>query len=255
MIFTDTHTHPYYVEEINEQNQQIQRCLDAGISRLFLPCVDGKSLVLMQHLVSHYPNNCFPMLGLHPCNVKESYRTDIQYIQSNPFNYQPCAIGEIGMDLYWDKTFVKEQEHCFRVQIEWANSLQLPIVIHCRNAFEEVMNILKEYKNTLPKGIFHCFSGSIEQANRAIDMGFYLGIGGVLTYKNAKLDKVVEQIDIQHIVLETDAPYLTPVPFRGQANESAYLVYVAQKLAEVKQMSLEDVAKITTQNSVQLFGF
>lgn len=254
MIFTDTHTHPYYVKETDEQHKQIARCIETGVRRLFMPCVDVSSMEMMEPFVSQYPDICFPMLGLHPCSVAQDFATQIEHIKNNPYNFNICAIGEIGMDLYWDKTFIAEQEYAFKMQIQWAKELKLPIVIHCRNAFEEVMKILHQEKDEQLKGIFHCFSGSIEQAKRIIDLGFYLGIGGVLTYKNAKLDTVIEQIDLQHIVLETDAPYLSPEPFRGKPNESSYIVYIAQKIAKIKNKNIEDIAQVTTQNSINIFG-
>ena len=232
----------------------MQRCFDSKVSRLFLPNVDVDSIPLIAALVNAYPANCFAMLGLHPCDVKgdwEAQLTQIMAVQSHTKIY---AVGEIGIDLYWDKTTLAQQQKAFKQQIAWAKTLDLPIVIHCRDAFDEVFEVLEQESDEKLRGIFHCFTGTLEQAQKVIDLGFYLGIGGVVTYKNSGLDKVVEQIDLKHIVLETDSPYLTPVPHRGKPNESAYLSYVAQKVADVKQVAVEKVAEITTANSKTIFG-
>jgi TatD DNase family protein len=194
------------------------------------------------------------MLGLHPCDVKANYKDELATIEREIAQRKVYAIGEIGIDLHWDKTTLSIQKEAFRTQIAWAKQLDLPIVIHCREAFDEIFEILCELKDEKLRGIFHCFSGTLEQAEKVIKLGFYLGIGGVLTYKNSGLDQVVAKIPLEHIVLETDSPYLTPVPFRGKPNESSYLVYVAQKLADIKQISIEDIAEITTQNSRLVFG-
>jgi TatD DNase family protein len=194
------------------------------------------------------------MLGLHPCDVKANYKDELATIEREIAQRKVYAIGEIGIDLHWDKTTLSIQKEAFRTQIAWAKQLDLPIVIHCREAFDEIFEILCELKDEKLRGIFHCFSGTLEQAEKVIKLGFYLGIGGVLTYKNSGLDQVVAKIPLEHIVLETDSPYLTPVPFRGKPNESSYLIYVAQKLADIKQISIEDIAEITTQNSRLVFG-
>lgn len=232
----------------------MQRCLDNGISRLFLPNVDTGSIAQVMDMVNAYPQNCFPMLGLHPCDVKENYKQELDTIYAALQKTKVYAIGEIGIDLYWDKTFIAAQQEAFRLQIGWAKAAKLPINIHCRNAFDEVYEILLQEQDENLRGIFHCFSGTLEQAQQIIALGFKLGIGGVVTYKNAGLDKVVEQIALEHIVLETDSPYLTPVPYRGKPNESSYLIYVAQKVADLHQISLEEVARITTENSKIIFG-
>lgn len=232
----------------------MQRCLDQGISRLFLPNVDSASIPLVMDMVNTFPHYCYPMLGLHPCDVKENWKHELQTIYTALQQTRVYAIGEIGIDLYWDKTHLAEQQEAFKQQIAWAKAADLPIVIHCRDAFNEVYAILQQEHDEKLRGIFHCFSGTVEQAQQIIELGFMLGIGGVVTYKNAGLDKVVQQIDIKHLVLETDAPYLTPVPYRGKPNESAHLIYVAQKVADLHQMSLESVAEITTENSKKVFG-
>lgn len=232
----------------------MQRCLDNGISRLFLPNVDSASIELVASQVAAFPEYCFPMLGLHPCDVKENWQQELDTIYKAIPQHKIYAIGEIGIDLYWDKSTLDKQIEAFKIQINWAKKLKLPIVIHCRDSFDEVFAVLEEEKDDKLHGILHCFTGNLEQANKLIDLGFYLGIGGVVTYKNSGLDKVVQEIDLKHIVLETDSPYLTPVPHRGKRNESSYLVYVAEKVADLHQMSVEEVAAITTANSKVVFG-
>ncbi len=232
----------------------MQRCLDNQVQRLFLPNVDSESISMVSELVSEYPEHCFAMLGLHPCDVKENYKTELGLIRQAIAKNKIYAIGEIGIDLYWDKTTLTMQEETFREQISWAKELNLPIVIHCREAFDEVYELLLSEKDETLRGIFHCFTGTKEQADLIIDLGFYLGIGGVVTYKNSGLDKVVQQLDLKNIVLETDSPYLTPVPFRGKPNESSFLTYIAQKVADIKEVSIEIVADITTENSKNIFG-
>jgi TatD DNase family protein len=252
MQLTDTHTHIYY-HEGEALEQQMQRCLKNHIDRLFLPNVDVKSINRVMETVEAYPDNCFPMLGLHPCSVKEDFLESLSLIEEEVSKTKIVAIGEIGLDLYWDKTSLEIQKEAFRIQVSWAKKLRLPIVIHCRDAFDELFQLLEELKSDELYGVFHCFTGNVEQAERAISLGFYLGIGGVVTFKNSGLDKVVEQVDLKHIVLETDAPYLAPVPFRGKENESSYLVYIAQKVADLHKISLEELAKITTENSKLIF--
>ncbi|MGF7042817.1 TatD family hydrolase [Mucilaginibacter lappiensis] len=254
MVLTDTHTHLYYETIADKRAELMERCISNNISRLFLPNVDLASVPLVFDLVRAYPDQCFPMLGLHPCSVKENWEQELNDIKAAHQQNKIFAIGEIGIDLYWDKTFLAEQIEAFRVQINWAKSLKLPIVIHCRDAFNEVYEVLQQEQDENLRGIFHCFTGTLEQANKVTALGFYLGIGGVVTYKNAGLDKIIPEIDLRHIVLETDSPYLTPVPFRGKPNESSYLIYIAQKVAELHQTDMDTVASITTENSRVLFG-
>lgn len=254
MILTDTHTHLYYEKDLELRAALMARCLENKVSRLFLPNVDSVSIPLVFSLVEQYPAHCFPMLGLHPCDVKPNFKDELATIEREIAQRKVYAIGEIGIDLHWDKSTLSIQKEAFRIQIEWAKQQDLPIVIHCREAFDEIFEILSELKDEKLRGIFHCFSGTLEQAEKVINLGFYLGIGGVLTYKNSGLDQVIAKIPLEHIVLETDSPYLTPVPFRGKPNESSYLIYVAQKLADIKQISIEDIAEITTQNSKLVFG-
>ncbi len=232
----------------------MQRCLDNEVSRLFLPNVDSESIPLVFGLAERYPEHCFPMLGLHPCDVKDNFEEELSIINKEIAQRKIYAIGEIGIDLYWDKSTLSKQQEAFRIQIGWAKQLGLPIVIHCREAFDEIFTILDELKDKKLRGIFHCFTGNQEQARQVINLGFFLGIGGVLTYKNSGLDKVVQEIDLKHIVLETDSPYLTPVPHRGKPNESSYLIHIAQKLADIKQVTIEKLAEISTENSVKIFG-
>ena len=232
----------------------MERCKGNHIERLFLPNVDADSVSKVFALTADYPDMCYPMLGLHPCSVKQRWEEELAIIKNAKEQNQIYAIGEIGIDLYWDKTTLPDQINAFKTQINWAKKLKLPIVIHCRDAFDEVFKVLEEEQDENLRGIFHCFTGSLEQAHKVIGLGFYLGIGGVVTYKNSGLDKVVAQVSLDHIVLETDSPYLTPVPFRGKPNESSYLVYVAEKIADVHQTSVEIVAEITTQNSKVIFG-
>ena len=254
MLLTDTHTHLYYETDAAKRAALMQRCAENHVDRLFLPNVDAESVTKVFELTAAYPANCYPMLGLHPCSVKEGWEDELAAIVSAKGDHKIYAIGEIGIDLYWDKTTLAEQVIAFKKQIAWAKELKLPIVIHCRDAFDEVFEVLEQEKDDNLRGIFHCFTGTLEQAEKVIALGFYLGIGGVLTYKNAGLDKILSQIDLRHIVLETDSPYLTPVPYRGKPNESSYLIYVAQKVAELHQISIEAVAEITTQNSKLVFG-
>jgi TatD DNase family protein len=254
MILTDTHTHLYYETDDTKRVELMQRCKQNSIGRLFLPNVDAASMPMVFSLVKAFPDNCYPMLGLHPCSVKADWEDELNAIQNAADQHKIVAIGEIGIDLYWDKTFLTEQISAFKKQIGWAKALKLPVVIHCRDAFDEVFAVLRQEHDDNLRGIFHCFTGTLEQANKVIGLGFYLGIGGVVTYKNAGLDKIVAQIDLNRIVLETDSPYLTPVPHRGKPNESSYLIYIAQKVAELHQTDLETVAGVTTGNSKQIFG-
>lgn len=254
MVLTDTHTHLYYQTDVALRAGLMQRCFDNQIERLFLPNVDAASIPLMFDLSDAYPANCYPMLGLHPCSVKADWEHELMMMQPFLHQHKIYAIGEIGIDLYWDKTFLDQQVQAFKLQIKWAKQMQLPIVIHCRDAFDEVYRVLVDEKDEKLRGIFHCFGGTLEQAVKIIALGFYLGIGGVVTYKKAGLDLILPQIDLQHIVLETDSPYLTPVPYRGKPNESSYLTYIAQKVAELHQTAIENVADITTQNSIKVFG-
>jgi TatD DNase family protein len=254
MIITDTHTH-LYSEEFNEdRNEMIQRAIDAGVSRFFIPAIDSTFTQSMYELERNYPENMFLMMGLHPTHVKDNYLDELQHVEAELAKRKFYAIGEIGIDLYWDKTHLQEQQDAFRKQIQLAKKYKLPIVIHGRDAFDEIFAILEEEKSADLYGIFHCFSGNYEQALKAISYNMKLGIGGVVTFKNGKIDQFLGQIDLKHIVLETDAPYLAPVPFRGKRNESSYLVNVVDKLASIYSVSPAEIAAITTENSKAVFG-
>ena len=254
MILIDTHCHLYSEEFDTDIAAVLQRATAGGVQQFYLPAIDSTATTAMLKLEEKFPGKCIAMMGLHPCYVKENYKEELQMAADWLTKRKFAAVGETGLDYYWDKTFVKEQEEAFRVQIEWSLEYNLPIVIHTRNAMQETINIVKEYVPRGVRGIFHCFSGSHESAKEIIKAGFYLGIGGVLTYKKAGLAEVLQNIDLQHLVLETDAPYLTPVPYRGKRNESSYLKYIVDKLSEVKNVQVEKVAAITTANAQKIFG-
>jgi TatD DNase family protein len=254
MILTDTHTHLYSEEFDQDRNQVIQKAIDAGVSRFFIPSIDSSYTLKMYDLERQFPKNVFLMMGLHPTYVKENYLEELAHVEAELKKSKFYAIGEIGIDLFWDKTFLKQQQHAFKHQIQLAKKYNLGINIHCRDAFDEVFEVLESEKDEKLFGIFHCFTGSLEQAQRAISLGMKLGIGGVSTFKNGKIDQFLNQIDLRYIVLETDSPYLAPVPFRGKRNESSYTLLVAQKLAEIYNVSVEEIAKITTENSKSVFG-
>ena len=254
MILTDTHCHLYSEEFKVDIEEVIQNATIEGVQKFYLPGIDSTAIESMLALEKQFPEKCIPMMGLHPCYVKNNYNEELEIVRGWLTKRAFVAIGEIGLDFYWDKTFVIQQYQAFRIQIEWAIEYRRPIVIHTRNAMQETINLVKEYKSKGLSGIFHCFSGSYESAKEIIDAGFYLGIGGVVTYKNAGLAEVLTKIDLEHLVLETDAPYLTPVPFRGKRNESSYLKYVATKIAAIKQVPVEEVASITTANAEKIFA-
>ncbi|WP_395049796.1 TatD family hydrolase [Flavobacterium sp.] len=254
MIITDTHTHLYSNEFDEDRNEMIQRAIAAGVSRFFIPAIDSAYTQSMYNLEKAYPNNIFLMMGLHPTHVKDNYLEELQLVENELSKRKFFAIGEIGIDLYWDKTHLPQQQDAFRKQIQLAKQYKLPIVIHCREAFDEIFEILEEEKSVDLFGIFHCFSGTQEQALQAISYNMKLGIGGVVTFKNGKIDQFLNQIDLKHLVLETDSPYLAPVPFRGKRNESSYLVNVVDKLAAIYNLPQEEIARITTENSSSIFG-
>ena len=254
MILTDTHTHLYSEAFDQDRDEAIQKAMESGVKRFFIPAIDSTYTGSMLTLEEAYPDNVFLMMGLHPTHVKEDYHVELVHIEEMLAQRKFYAVGEIGIDLYWDKAFLKEQQHAFKHQIQLAKKYKLPIVIHCRDAFNEVFEILEEEKGADLRGIFHCFTGTLEQAKLAISYGMKLGIGGVVTFKNGKIDTFLNEIDLEHIVLETDAPYLAPTPFRGKRNESAYIVNVAQKLAEIYNKDIVEIAEITTKNSEAVFG-
>lgn len=254
MYFIDTHSHIYLQDFAADIGKVLQRAEKEGIGLILMPAIDESTHQQMLELEHQQPGMCRAMMGLHPCSVKENFKEELKVAETFLESRQFVAVGEIGLDFYWDKTFTTQQYEAFHRQIEWALHYNLPIVIHSRNSIDECINVVAEHQQGKLRGVFHCFSGNEEQANKIIDLGFYLGIGGVVTFKNAGLDKVMETISLNHIVLETDAPYLAPVPFRGKRNEPSYLKYVVEKLAEIKQCSKEEIATITTSNAEKLFG-
>ena len=249
----DTHTHLYSEEFDKDRAEMIARAKAAGVTRCFIPAIDSSYTERMFQLKNEYPDYVFLMNGLHPCNVKENYKEELTHVENLMPTHSFCAIGEIGIDLYWDKTFLKEQQEAFAWQIQLAKKHQLPIVIHCREAFEEVFEVLESEKGDDLFGIFHCFSGTEAQAHRAIGYGLHLGIGGVVTFKNGNIDKFLRNINLKHIVLETDSPYLAPVPYRGKRNESAYIVQVADKLSDIYELPVDEIKRITTENATKIF--
>ena len=254
MIFTDTHTHLCSEEFDQDRTEMIQRAIAAGVPRFFIPSIDSSGTQKMYDLEAQFPDNVRLMIGLHPCYVKDNYLEELAHVEAQLGLHKFYAIGEIGIDLYWDKTTLAIQKTAFQRQIQLAKQHKLAINIHCRDAFDEVFELLELEKSPDLFGIFHCFSGDLEQAKRAISFGLKLGIGGVATFKNGKIDQFLNEIDLEHIVLETDSPYLAPVPHRGKRNESSYAVLVAQKLAELYDMPLSEIARITTENSKAIFG-
>lgn len=254
MRLTDTHTHLYSKEFEKDFDEVLQRAQKAGVEKFYMPCIDSTVIDDMLALEEKHPSQFFSMMGLHPCSVKENFLEQLRIIEEYLSKRTFAAVGEIGLDFHWDTTFEKEQFEAFNRQMEIALQYKLPIVIHTRNAMQETIKAVKPFAAKGLTGIFHCFGDSYETAKQIIDMGFYLGIGGVLTYKKANLPEALQDIDLMYIVLETDAPYLSPVPFRGKRNESSYLIKIAEKLAEVKNVSVEEVAEITSANAEKIFA-
>lgn len=255
MKIIDTHTHLYSEEFAADRYEMIQRALDLGVSDFYLPAIDSSYTRSMFELEKAFPNNMHLMMGLHPTSVKaETYEEELGLVKAHLDEREFSAVGEIGIDLYWDQSTLKEQQIAFKTQIEWAKEKNLPIVIHSRNSFDEIFEVLEESRDEKLYGIFHCFSGTKEQAEHAIGFNMKLGIGGVVTFKNGKIDQFLREIPLEHLVLETDSPYLAPVPYRGKRNESAYIVQVVKKLAELYGISEEEVAEVTTQNALEVFG-
>ena len=253
-MITDTHTH-LYSEQFNDDRQEmVQRAKEAGVSRFFIPAIDSTYTERMMSLEKEFPNDIFLMMGLHPTSVKENYKEELAHVKKWIDQRDFYAIGEIGIDLYWDKSFLPQQQEAFRTQIKWAKEKKLPIIIHCREAFDEIFEVLETEKGEDLFGIFHCFTGTLAQAKQAISYNMKLGIGGVVTFKNGKIDQFLDEIDLKHLVLETDAPYLAPTPYRGKRNESSYITNVIDKLVDIYGISFDEIAKITTQNSKDIFG-
>ncbi len=254
MTLIDTHSHIYLPEFEPELAEMLKRAEKEGVGKILMPAIDSSTHQQMLDTEQSHPVQCMSMMGLHPCYVKENYKAELAiaraYLEKQHFK----AVGEIGLDFYWDKTFTEQQYAAFNEQIEWALGYSIPIVIHSRESTDECIEVVAAHQKGQLTGVFHCFSGDTEQAQKIIDLGFYLGIGGVLTFKNSGLDKVMEHMSLENVVLETDAPYLAPVPYRGKRNEPSYLKYVVEKLSTIKNISIEEVAEITTANAEKLFG-
>ncbi len=254
MQLADTHTHLYLQEFDHDRNDVIKKAVLNGVVKLLMPNIDINTTDKMLEIAGKYKNTCYPMIGLHPTSVKEDYLSQLESLETFSTQHKFIAVGEIGIDLYWDETYIKEQMEAFKRQIDFALRSELPIVIHSRESFPEIFSVLDGYKNNTPRGVFHAFSGSVKDAEKAVTMGFKLGIGGPLTFKNSNLDKIVEEIGIKHIILETDSPYLAPVPYRGKRNESSYICIINKRLAEIFGITEEESAYITFNNSCRLFN-
>lgn len=254
MELTDTHCHIYLSEFDADREATIQRAFSAGVTRIFLPNVDQSTSAGLQEIAGRYPGNCFPMMGLHPTSVNAAFEQELEHAESLLNSGKYYGIGEVGIDLYWDKTFRDQQQEAFRIQLGWSSAMNLPVIIHVRNSHAETVGLIEKSGLANLTGIFHCFSGTLDQAREITDLGFHLGIGGVSTFKNSILDKVLPHIDPKWIVLETDSPYLAPVPFRGKRNQPSYLLHTASKVADIYGMSIEGLGQLTTGNSKTLFG-
>lgn len=254
MKLIDTHTHLYTREFEEDIDSVVERATNEGVEKFYLPAIDSSENDALLELEKKFPGKMYAMAGLHPCSVKENYKEELAAIEQQLSQREFAAIGETGLDFYWDTTFSRQQYESLQTQIEWAIQYKLPLVLHTRNAIQETIDIIKEYKGTGLKGIFHCFSGSLSHAKEIIDSEFLLGIGGVVTFKNSGLAEVIKDIELSYIVLETDAPYLAPSPYRGKRNESSYLKYIVQKIAEIKELSVEEVASQTTKNANEIFN-
>lgn len=253
MQFIDTHAHIYSEKFDSDRTAMLKRTFDAGVGKIFMPNVDSESIEGMLILEEKYPQQCFAMMGLHPCSVNQDFEKELQIAEGWFGKRKFIAVGEMGIDLYWDKTFIAQQKEAFRIQAGWAKKLGLPLVIHSREAMPEVLSLLEELKDDSLFGVLHCFTGTLDDAQRLVQMNFKLGIGGVVTYKNGGLEPVLKAIGLEHLVLETDSPYLAPVPYRGKRNETSYIPIVAQRIAEIKGIDIEEVAQKTTENARQLF--
>ena len=254
MILIDTHTHLYLNAFDDDRDAMVERAIASGVKYMFLPNIDSSSVRGMHTLCERFPENCFPMMGLHPTSVKDNFRKELAQVEKALDEHTYYGVGETGIDLYWDKTYYREQVEAFNRQIDLALEYGLPLVIHARESFTEIFRVLENRDINGLRGVFHCFTGTMEEAERAVRLGFMLGIGGVLTYKNSGLDKVVAELGIKHLILETDAPFLPPVPHRGKRNESAYVIHVADRLSEVLGRTIQEVAEATTSNACKLFN-
>jgi TatD DNase family protein len=253
MQFIDTHAHIYSHQFQNDREAMLARTFDAGVKKILMPNVDSESIEGMLALERDYPNQCFPMMGLHPCSVHQDFEQELKIIENWLSQRKFIAVGEMGIDLYWDKTFFKQQKEAFSIQAGWAKKYHLPLVIHSRESMKEVISLLEGLADENLFGVLHCFTGTLEDAQKLISMNFKLGIGGVVTYKNGGLEPVIREVGLEHLVLETDSPYLAPVPHRGKRNETSYIPIIAQKIADIKGISVEKVAEKTSENAIQLF--
>lgn len=254
MTFIDTHIHLYEEEFAPDLESVIQNALNNGVKKMIMPNVDVHSITAMKQIAATYPDTCLPMIGLHPCYVKDDFKAQLEVIETELNKERYYAVGEIGLDLYWDKTTLSQQKEAFAIQTRWAIERKLPIAIHSREATSDAIALLQPLVSHDLRGVFHCFSGTLEEAKDILEMGFYLGIGGVVTFKNGGLQQLLTSIPLEKLVLETDGPYLAPVPFRGKRNESAYLTYIVKKLAEIYNTSVEYIGKVTSANAEKLFG-
>ena len=245
-LFVDSHAHIYHKQFRNDIDDTLARSFEAGVDQIYMPNIDHESIDAMMELEQRYPDNCYSTMGLHPCSVNKSFEKELYIVEEWLAKRSFVAIGEAGIDLYWDKTFLPEQEEALRIQVRWAKKYQIPIILHCRDSFEETIRIIEDENDDSLCGIFHCFTGSIEEANRVLETGFYIGIGWVSTFKNGGLDAVIPELPLEKVVLETDSPYLAPVPHRGKRNEPAYIPLVAQRIADFRAMPVEEVAARTT---------
>ena len=253
-MIIDTHSHIYLPEFAIDRADMLKRAENEGVELVLMPAIDNQTHSVMIEAEQNFPGKCLAMMGLHPCSVKEGYKKELEIVRTHFERRRFVAVGETGLDFYWDRTFTNEQYESFQIQIELAIQYDIPIVIHSRNSIDECIKVIGENQKGNLKGVFHCFSGNIEQANQIIELGFFLGIGGVITFKNSGLDKVIDNVNLKDMILETDAPYLAPVPFRGKRNECSYLKYVVEKLSEIKDVSKEEIARITTTNAKELFN-
>jgi len=254
VFYIDSHTHLFSSQFDNDRHQVVQKAIEQGVEKMLLPNINSKTIEAVHQLCQDFPQHCFPMIGLHPCDIKNDYEEELKIIKSHLDKGKYVAIGEIGIDLYWDIGTLEIQKKAFRQQLKWAKEYDLPVAIHIRKSFDTIFEVLEEVNDQNLRGVFHCFTGSKEQGQKAIEMGFMLGIGGVVTFKNSGLDKVLKELPLEKLLLETDSPYLAPTPYRGQRNESSFITIVAQKLAEIYEVNLEEVAIKTTHNAKTLFN-
>jgi TatD DNase family protein len=252
--FIDTHSHLYLEQFDEDRSDVVDRAVEAGVRRILLPNIEKATYDAMMAMTIQYPDTCFSMIGLHPCSVKENFEAELNFVERELGTEQHIAIGEIGLDYYWDTSFIKEQEIAFRLQLNWAKETGLPVAIHCRDSMSDILKFIREEQDGRLRGVLHCFTGTVDEGKELIDIGLHLGLGGVITFKNGGMDKVIPHLPLDKMILETDAPYLTPVPFRGKRNESAYIPYIADRLAEFLEMPVEGVAVATTMNARALFN-